>query len=214
MPGSYRRDHRTEKTEFTAAEEVSAKGNRKDGVHFQVQSDIVGVCGVDTAGSHDSGDTCQNTADHICKEFDQCGIQTHKAGCFSIDTDALDIESQRCLFQDQGYDHHGDDREEHRSRNRDFSDISSCHLVGIHTDIGDLSVCYKLGDTAACSVKDQGCNHGLDPKFRYQETVKRAAERSSQKSRDHCDNEGILVFCNRNLSAGKDLAAYSGSYPP
>ena len=64
----------TDKTEFTTAKEVSAKCYCKDGIHFQVKTDVVCICGIDTAGCYDSGNTSQHTTNNISKEFDHCGI--------------------------------------------------------------------------------------------------------------------------------------------
>ena len=57
-----------------SAEEVAAKRDCQDGIHLKVQANVVGICRINTAGCHQSCDSCKNTADHIGQEFDHCGI--------------------------------------------------------------------------------------------------------------------------------------------
>ena len=42
-------DYGTDQTEFTTAKEVSAKCYCKDSIHFQVKTNVVCICGIDTA---------------------------------------------------------------------------------------------------------------------------------------------------------------------
>src|SRR5699024_7481413 len=58
-------DHGTHQAELTAPKEIAAQRYCQDRIHLQVQSHVVGIRGIDTAGCYDAGDTCQHAADHI-----------------------------------------------------------------------------------------------------------------------------------------------------
>ena len=205
-------DHGTHQAEFAAGKQVSPQSDRQNRVHFQIQADIVRVCGIDAARGHKPGKARQKAADDVGDEFDSGRVQADDARRAAVDSDALHIQAERREFEHEHHQNHGARGKENRGGNRAAGDVAAVKLIFLHADVGDLPAGDQLGDSAPGGKQNQCCHHGLNVQPRYQKAVEGAAQHGYQKRRGHRQEQRILERGDGNLSARKDLAADGGRH--